>query len=238
MAWGICTRNLKFIGSYEAAKSFWDKSKPFKTDETSVPLDKKTMFHKRLTKQADGGYACTLYNTAMVTYYPDEVHLCCDDRVSSNAFSWNMCPEATNPASERGRMLWEVVTADGLMFYREGRDALVLQPASPKCWKLINEPAQRTREYLDMVKARPIQALIKPYAKWHRLTTRLGANLRLTSYFDRRHKLVDDLLAGEPVDYWQLATLVGPPEKVREIAYQNKQVFALKVLPNSTPPRR
>jgi len=238
MAWSICTRNLEFIDSYQVAKAFWDQAKPFKDDESSVPLDKKTMPHKRLTKQADGGYACTLYNTAMVTYYPDEIHLRCDDRSSSNMFSWYMRPANTKPSSERGCMLWQVTTIDGQMFYREGRSALVLQPAGHERWKLINEPAQRQREYVNMAKAKSVQALVKPYAKWHRFTTRLGAKLSTGNFYEYKHKLVDDLLAGEPVDYWQLATSVGSPERVREIAYRSEQVFEFKVLPNSTPPKR
>ena len=224
MAFGFgTTYNIRSISSYEQAVKAWDEGEEFKREHTSWrALENKRMPHKRIVKQTDGGYACVLYSTAMVTYYPDKIELACDNRSMSNGFSNRVCPSGTQPTSNGhgSGMFWQVETDEGTRFYREGRERLRLKKLGNGKWKLMNEPATDMEWVYDPKLGAAARKLLKPYDTWYAMTKRLG--VELPNERSGCNPLFISALLEHPDSVKvisNLAQFIGPPDVARAAAY-------------------
>jgi hypothetical protein len=223
MAFGR-TDDITSIHSYEQAVKVWDEAEEFRHEHTSWrALASKRMPHKRIVKQTDGGYACVLYSTAMVVYYPDHVELACDGRSMSNGFSWRVCPTGTNPTGNGGDMFWQINTAQGTRFYREGRKRLRLKELGNGKWALMNEPATDFEWVYDPKLGAAARKLLKPYDTWYATSKRLGLQLTdVASFIPNYHERAIEKLLEAPDDVETIAETaqtIGDPFNARAAAY-------------------
>ena len=239
------TYNIRSISSYEQAVKAWDEGEEFKREHTSWrALENKRMTHKRIVKQTDGGYQCVLYSTAMVTYYPDEVVLACDNRSMSRGFSSRVCPSGTRPTSNGhgSGMFWQVETDEGTRFYREGRERLRLKKLGNGKWKLMNEPATDMEWVYDPKLGAAARKLLKPYDTWYAMTKRLGVNLPSgTEFVPAYHQRAVIKLLEAPDDVARIAEMaqtIGLPEHARAAAYLHLGARSQVAAPFDRLPRR
>jgi hypothetical protein len=187
------------------------------------------MKHKRLVKLSDDrGYECVLHRTPVVTYLADgSVKLRCYDSSSTQAFAWCVKPKGCVPTSVRGRMLWEVNTDDGTMYYAEGKKALHLQPTAKGNWLLLNEPYQyEERKYVSKAGAQ-VRRMLKGYRTWYDMTKRLG--VPLPSYNPAYHVVDRSVNAffvepdGPPSDqFMMIANQLGDPDVILTYLYKTR----------------
>ena len=244
MAFGR-TDDISSIHSYEQAVKTWDSAEEWKNELSSWrPLAGKRMPHKRIVKQTDGGYACVLYSTAMVTYYPDEVVLACDNRSMSHGFSNRVCPSGMRPTSNGhgSGMFWQVETDEGTRFYRQGRERLRLKKTSGVRWKLMNEPATDMEWVYDPKLGAAARKLLKPYDTWYAMTKRLGVNLPSgTEFVPAYHQRAVIKLLEAPDDVARIAEMaqtIGLPEHARAAAYLHLGARSQVAAPFDRLPRR
>jgi hypothetical protein len=237
----ICTRNLQPLTNFGAAKHFFEATeKPKNWAENERPLDNKRMRHKRLVKAGDS-YACYLYQTPMVTFLPNELHLHCDDRVSSFSFSHHYEHAGAQCVSDGGRMFWKVLTDDGWMYYREGRESLKFKRTAAGNWKLYSKAAVLTERVLDREAAKPIREALKPYAQWYIATKRLGVDLSCRvkggDYYATQ-KIINRMRAGKNVDFLELARNIGAPATIKRSIYQCQGITNERPVPPDRLPSR
>ena len=224
MAFGR-TDDVSSIHSYEQAVKTWNSAEEWKNELSSWrPLAGKRMTHKRIVKQTDGGYQCVLYSTAMVTYYPDEVVLACDNRSMSHGFSNRVCPSGMRPTGNGhgSGMFWQVETDEGTRFYREGRERLRLKKLGNGKWKLMNEPATDMEWVYNPKLGAAARKLLKPYDTWYAMTKRLGVKLPDGATSICTHERTIGWLLEAPDEVAriaQTAKTVGLPEHARAAAY-------------------
>ena len=246
MAFGR-TDDISSIHSYEQAVKTWDSAEEWKNELSSWrPLAGKRMPHKRIVKQTDGGYACVLYSTAMVTYYPDEVVLACDNRSMSHGFSNRVCPSGMRPTSNGhgSGMFWQVETDEGTRFYRQGRERLRLKKTSGVRWKLMNEPATDMEWVYDPKLGAAARKLLKPYDTWYAMTKRLGLSLpdnpghsHMPNDYDRAIEKL--LVAPNEVELIaEMAQVIGDPVNARAAAYLHLGARYQVAAPFARLPRR
>lgn len=221
MSWSISTRNIPGIGSYAAAKDFYEKTKPWRnSSETSRPLAARRDHHKRIELNARGGYELILHRTAVVTYYEHSVELRCWDSKSTQAFAWCVAPDGISVTSFSGQMFWVVETPDGKHYYRTQGDALKLDQVGAK-WKLTNEAAPIREWAYDPKLGAAVRKKLKNYCIWHEMTTRVGG-VEFPAYRGlNRHDV--SLLLSQPDNVSYFSTLAsggGWPDDVLELAYE------------------
>jgi hypothetical protein len=173
MAWAI-NNDIRPISDFRGAERLWNVAKPWRNKPSSWrPLANRRMQHKRLVKTEEG-YECVLYRTPIVTYGSDgHIRLRCFDSVSSQIFANCVTPRGCNTVSKNGIMLWQVRTDEGERFYREGKEALHLCPTDKENWCLVNEPGQIYEIRNDRKKRAEVRKMVKPFAEWHTLVSRL-----------------------------------------------------------------
>jgi hypothetical protein len=225
--YGINTNRLQIINSFGTAKHFFETTtKPKSWDEDSRPLDNKRKKHMRLVK-TERGYACVLYNTAMVTFLPDELHLCCYNS-SSFAFARHYEHEDVRCTSNKGNMFWKVATDDGLKYYTEGNQPLKFIRTPLNKWQLYTDPAIVYENVLDPEKTKPIRKALKEYSTWYRGTKRLGVDM--SCHFRKADKylafdIFQKLQHNEEINYHEIARNVGSPDTFRRIIYEHLRTF-------------
>ena len=240
--WSISTCNMPSLHTFEAAEEFWNDAKPWRNrDKSWRPLDSVRMDHKRLVKTDDGSYACVLYNMALVTYYPDQVELEIDSRVSSSAFCWCVQPEGCHITSTNGVHFWSVRTLEGEHFYRPDKTSLVLLRQPKKQWKLDSIPAKTTEWVYDRKLGVQARKLLKPYTTWYETSKRLGMSLPNVwpSVGATNEGLGMLLEQPERINFLEVANLISTPEHALKAAYiymgaHTEQVVPFDRLPNRT----
>jgi hypothetical protein len=89
MSFSLDTYFFPKLANYEAAKQHFDDCKPWRNgDENVRPLEKRSKRHCAMIRGSNEQYVCRLYNTDLVTYWPNgriEVNLNYQS-VSSEAF--------------------------------------------------------------------------------------------------------------------------------------------------------
>ena len=223
MSFTIDTRYMTSVHSFADAERVWAAANPWRSEDASWrPLDGTRKLHMRLVKLGDGfGYQCVLHQTAVVTYYADgSVALRCYNSQSTQAFAWMVSPTGCDPVSCKGRMFWQVQADAGPRFYREGREALQLQPMG-KHWELTNLPREHNDWVLDLKQAASVRKRLKPYATWQTATARLGI-LPRTAYAPQSRAHVKELLsAPDQTDrYYEIAEVLGHPSNFLPLAYE------------------
>jgi hypothetical protein len=226
MSWSISTRDLKCVGSFEAAQTHWNGQKEWRNQHHSWrQLGNRRAYHKHLVKLADErGYQCVLFQTPMVTYFASgNVELRCHDSVSSNMFAWYVRPRGCRPLSKGRCMYWEVVTDEGVRYYRESREPLHLQPTAAGNWKLITSPAEEHEWVYDRKKGAEVQKALKNYQIWYSTTTRMGQvhpKRHFYNSYDQRNTLQALMAAPDDIAlYPVVAEQAGDPTVVRNAAY-------------------
>ena len=212
--WSISTYNIPTLHTFEAAEEFWNKTAPWKNkDESWRPLDSVRMDHKRLVKTKDGGYACVLYNTALVTYYPDKVELELDSRASSSAFCWKVYPAGCSITSANGTPFWGIDTPEGNRFYTYSKTALILSKQPKNQWKLESVPDKPTEWVFDRKLGAQARKLLKPYRTWYETTERLGVKLRSSWHSVGAIGKSLDMLINQPegINFLEVSELIGSP---------------------------
>ena len=227
MAWSISTRNMTCISSFEAAKKHWNDQPEWKSEHTNRrPLSGRHEPHKRLAQQDTGAsYACILYDTALVTYFADgSVALRTHDTYSSVLFANCVSPSGCSALSHKSRMFWQVRTDEGMHFYMEGDQALILVPTEKGNWCLTTQPAEHLQWVYDRKKGAEVQRMLRPYADWYKLTARLGGipraslNFALGRGYDSITEIRD--FATDPENFMTLARHYGPPHQIRGALYE------------------
>ena len=242
--WAITTHNLPSLRSFKEAEKFWAEAKPWKNqDQSWRPLDDRRMKHKRLVKNSDGGYECTLYNTALVTYYPNQVKLAFHTSSSSTAFMWNIRPIGCQLATVKGMQFWSVDTPEGERFYTRSSGGLTLNLVKPGVWELANKPDTVEEWVYNAKQGAYVRKLLKPYTAWYDTTKRIGATLP-----NLRWGVPTDVIANalsvfeqEPQDhsqFLQMAEILGPPEQATRSAYKHLGAYTKVLVPHDRLPRR
>lgn len=227
MSWSIDTRSIARISSFEFAKERWESEKPWRNEHTSWrPLDNRRATHKRIVKlQDERGYECVLYNTPLVTYFTDgSVALKTYDSLSSVDFAYRVAPQGCSALSHKGRMFWRVRTDDGMCFYTEGNQALILTPTAEGNWCLASQPAELHQWELDRSMAAQVRKLLKPYADWYRMTDRLGGlshNRFPVTLVTGSPRAAETLQAiTTPERFMTIAMTYGGPDNIRPALYE------------------
>jgi hypothetical protein len=244
MSWSISTRDMARIRSFEDAKKHWESQPAWKNELTCWrPLSKPRETHKRIVRQNDGhSYACFLYDTALVTYFADgSVALRTHDTHSSVLFANCVNPSGCSAFSHRGRMFWQVRTDEGTRFYMEGDQALILVPTEKGNWRLTTQPAELIQWVYDRKKGAEVQKMLRPYADWYKLTTRLGG----LSHPATRYRLLAGSgrvilareLATSPESFPTLAQDYGSPEQLRAVFYEATGARYKAPLPHDSLPK-
>ncbi|MBS0454010.1 MAG: hypothetical protein JSS14_22130 [Proteobacteria bacterium] len=127
------------------------------------------MHHKRLVKHISGaeGYACTFYETAMVTYYEDGIAVCCDERMSSRLFLNCVLPNELHSFAHKNATWLQL----GDKFYTglKVQFDLVDGRAVYACGA-----QEHVIEVTDLKKAAQVRKQLKPFMEWHRAVSRLA----------------------------------------------------------------
>lgn len=239
--WQITTRNMPSLHTFEAAKEFWDKTPVWKNKNSSWrPLDSVRMEHKRLVKRDDGSYACVLYQTPMVVYYPDKVELKLHSSPSSSAFCWKVSPAGCNLASSNDQVFWGVDTPDGSRFYDYDKGALVLIKQPGNQWILESEPRSVTEQVYDRKLGAEARRRLKPYADWYNAVKRLGGDLPGRFQTDHEKERGLAMLANQTgnINFLEVAKLIGDPAVVQTIAYEYIGAYSRQTVPHDRLPRR
>lgn len=226
MSWSINTRDLVRMHSFATAKKHWEGQKEWRNEHTSWrPLSNRRATHKRIIKLHDErGYECVLYNTALVTYFADgSIALKTHDTRSSVDFAYCVAPQGCNPLSHKGRMFWQVSTDDGVRFYAEGDNPLLLKPTERDNWHLTTQPTGHMQWVYDRKKGAEVQKMLRPYADWYRLTDRLDGlprnywpnviHPRTNNVFEIQNMLATN-------SFMPLALAYGPPDWIRPVLYE------------------
>lgn len=238
--YSISTRNLQSLHSFGAAENYWNNTKAWRKEDPSWrPLDSPRMPHKRLVKNRNGGYECTLFRTALVTYYPDRVVLDTHHSVSSNAFMCCMKPEGCQPVSANADRFWQVNTPDGVRFYR---GYLELSSQGKGLWKLKNKPELIQEKVYDRQTGAEIRKLLKPYTDWYTMTARLGVKLPDSQYMHRGSSAegIRTLMAqpDNSTQFLSIAELLGSPKRAIKTAYEQLGAYSYQDVPPDRLPRR
>lgn len=227
MGWAISTHGIKSVNSFEAARKHWESQAPWRNEHTHWrPLAGRRETHKRLEQIAnEAGYACVLYQTALVTYYADgSVALKTHDSESSISFAWCVTPRGCSPISHKKRMFWKVKTDEGDRYYAEGKSPLILKPTPSGNWNLVTQPAAHQEWRLDRKKAAAVQKLLRPYVQWYRTTERLGAiqTERRFSQMQPGSSAVVRLqeMVTSPENFPAVARSYGSPDVFRPVIYE------------------
>ncbi|NQW81129.1 MAG: hypothetical protein HQ445_08145 [Polaromonas sp.] len=221
--WSISTHNINRVNTLANAAKVWAGEKPWRNEDAAWrQLAERRATHKRIVKLDDNlGYECVLYQTALVTYHTDgAVTLRCHDTVSSNAFAWYVSPNGCTPLSSQGRMFWEVKTAEGTRYYRQGAEPLRLRPTGAGQW-LLTSQADISYEAVNHNSQRAaVRKQVKPYADWHKLTERLSGKALPRHYnsVDRAHALNVVPRLSDPEHYLSIANF-ATPEVLTEALY-------------------
>lgn len=217
MSWAISTHNMECVNSYAAAVRIWDAAKPWKGEHSSWrQLDGRRMRHKRLVKQSDGGYACTLFRTAMVTYYPDRVLLDCYPSISTTAFCQCVRPTWAIPISHAGHLFWGVND----QFYVRGEEPLDFRFIDEK-WTLVNQPYVFFEPIYQPEVAATLRKRLKPYTDWYKLANRHAGPFRAQMIYD--DQIAHYLRSNDISDlstFHHVATKIGSPKDLRRILYR------------------
>lgn len=242
MGWSISTRDLTCISSFAQAEKHWADTAPWKTeDQTWRPLGNRRARHKRLVKLVDGGYACVLYNTAMVTYYPDDsVLLNVHDSMSSQDFSDCMAPAGCRAVSHQGCMYWKINVPQGVHYYRPARERLHLRPAPCQTWEVVGAlPDMPVERKFDRALGAATRKALKPYFQWLEMTERLTGK-SVNRMYSPPVGLVTRLLEtpSSPELYLELCRAGGSRDAVTRMAYLSTRAVTSAPVPYDRLPKR
>ena len=240
MAWTIRTNDLAVISSFEAAEKHWNEGKEWKNEHASWrPLAGRRKTHIHLVKLSQGGYECVLFETPIVTYYPDgSVKLIAHNTQSTLSFARYVSPPGCTPVSHKGHMFWCVDTPGGEHYQYE---TMVIAPVREGVW-VVTTPAAPLKEWvLDRKKAAEVRKLIKPYAEWYEMTSRLigKAAHGVASRYAHAHGI--GLLLDEPTRveaYPELMHMLGHPLTFRQTAYEVCGARTQQPVPRTRLPRK
>lgn len=241
MGWSISSHDLTCIASFAQAEKHWADTKPWKSEnQTWRPLGGRRARHKRLVKLADGGYACVLYHTAMVTYYPDgSVLLNVHDSQSSRIFSDYMAPAGCVAISHQSCMYWKVNTPQGFHYYRPARERLHLQPAPYQTWGVVGAmPDMPMERKFDRKLGAATRRALIPYFQWLSMTERLtgtSVNRMFTPQPDTVRRLLD--APDNPEIYVHLGRTGGSKEVVTRLAYSITRAVTTAPVPYDRLPK-
>lgn len=241
MGWSISSHDLACIASFAQAEKHWADTKPWKTeDQTWRSLGGRRARHKRLVKLADGGYACVLYHTAMVTYYPDgSVLLNVHDSQSSRIFSDYMAPAGCVAISHQSCMYWKVNTPQGIQYYRPARERLHLQPAPCQTWEVVGAmPDMPVERKFDRKLGAATRRALNPYFQWLETTERLTGK-RVNPSYTPPIDLVNHLLKTPDNSevYLSLCRAGGSKDAVTRLAYLTTRAVTSAPVPYDRLPK-
>lgn len=224
MTWSISTINLKSVHSFEQAQNVWTKAPPWKNHPSAWrPLDGPRMPHKRLVFVRNNGvegYECTLYETALVTYYADgSVALRTHGSVSSGMFTDCVRPPGCSLIRHVGDVYWKVTTDAGEHYYAQHRDPLRLTRTDAGNWLLRGEPAHRSEWISNPAKVREVGRQIKPYKDWFDTTSRL-LGIQPQRVWLPGDDDVRKILAQQPSAFRKAFEQGVTPETIRTLAYK------------------
>jgi hypothetical protein len=236
--YSINTSGMKSARSFfECAMLYHDTDKPRGAlwQDNERPLDGSRKHHMRLVKHSDSRYACTLYDTELVTYHKDGmVVVRTDDSVSSRKFMWNVLPKGIQAWSFRRRTMISLHNKSADPHWLLGKH-LVFKQNGVGDWALLNQPEQRVREYLNKDKALAIKRQIRPFMKWH------GAASKVAQFYLRanHHLTADDYTSMlDDRDQWGvLAQYMHSPKTFREKLYNLYGARELRDIPNTVRPK-
>lgn len=233
---------MKRVSSLANAERVWLSGEPWRNEHASWrQLAERREKHKRLVKLSDErGYQCVLYSTAVVTYFTDGgVELRCYDTQSTKDFADCVAPKGCSPVSHHGRMFWKVRTDEGICYYREGKDALLLKPTPKGNWSLATLPSEEHEWVHDRKLGAEVRKRLRPYTLWYQTTLRLGAlPVRSPSHvnFSTVQELID--AADNPERFFDFATTLGGPERFLSTAYKLTGARYQARVPHDRLPRR
>lgn len=223
MGWMIDTRDMSRVVDFRMAEEVWNDATPWRNEHSSWrQLGGRRAVHKRIVKYSTGGYGCVLYQTPMVTYFPDgAVELRCYGSASSNMFAWMVKPQGCAPVNHQQTMFWAVDTPEGERFYTEGNGPLRFIPDGRK-WRLTSQPAQPTEWKYDPKLGAEVRRKLKPFKQWADLTLRLTGekipqrHWAKGSQYDAGFFLVH---SNETEYYPKILELFGCAEWLKDAAY-------------------
>lgn len=220
MSWSINTSGIPGIDTLKNARETWEAAKFWKgRDENVRQLNGPRKKHMTIVKTAEG-FSCRLYHTDLVEYLNNgNVVLRCHDSQSSTFFAWCVAPFGCRPITMSGRMFWEVKTADGTHYYRQGEEPLEFTPDGMG-WKIISSPEIQKEWVFDPKLGAATRKKLKPYKVWHDVSVKLG--MSPTRSWRRYAKDTISLLLYESdeVTFSDLFCNAGSPAEIYPIAYE------------------
>ncbi len=227
MSFAIDTRNSPWLTKVEAAQKYFKKrdlptGKWWQEHENARPLDSSRQPHKRIVKINNvfhgEGYAMTLYNTPLITYYQDgTVTARLHDSVSSSAFFWRLSPDRIRYFKAHGQLYLRVETKEAAR-YVKGGGPITISPTGE-----ITGTEPRKKRVLDKKAARQAAECLKPLFQWYDGSVALG--LTFSSFTDARSVLRTMCAAHD------LLAAIQNPENFERLAQfcHNKNIFRLSL---------
>lgn len=249
MMFGISTRSLPRLRSYEACKAYFDRTdKPRGNswDDNDRPLDSARQQHKRIVRKAFS-YQLYLYSTPMVTYDQNGgVEIIPHGSQSSSRFLDCFLPAGIDTVRQgRDTLMLQVVTADDVLYVTPQLDSIRCMPSDsgePGTWRVVSEPKQRKRLVTDLKRAARLRKQAEPFLNWARATERL-----LQRRFNTRTIPTDNFVdpakleaALADSEHWpKLAEhAFVSPDQFMDLLYTKLEARQIVPIPNNLPPKR
>lgn len=237
----VSVHNIPSISSFQKAEAHWNKEKPWRGQESSWrPLDSRHMQHKRIVKNNDGGYECTLHQTIMVTYYPNRVTLGFHGSRSSKAFANRVAPRGCELVNADATF-WSINTKDGVQYFTKAKQTLSLNLVSDGVWELENEADEVTEWTYNPKQGAHVRKLLGRYATWYRTIERMGMKISCSQALYSQQSVALRALEKDPTNseiFPDIARVIGSPEKAMPVAYRVFEAYTKEVVPSYRLPRK
>lgn len=166
----IATDGMPRIRSYVDAVSYLERTKPLRGSDER-PLRKRGEKHKTIRRLNDGSVACTLYNTDLVVYHPDDtVSITAWTSASSVEFIHALTPIGLDAKLIRGRFFVQAVTPGGVVWLQPGASALRFRRSNVAIgtWECVNPEtvAPQYRYFVNRERSAAIRERLKPFMQW------------------------------------------------------------------------